>query len=71
MSLPAAPPLSRGGERVRRAKASLRRLQRRVYRIFAKVVYRKVVMCRLEPDQSIIDFLMAMPLEPCKPTIEV
>ena len=28
-------------------------------------------MCRLEPDQSIIDFLMAMPLEPCKPTIEV
>ena len=71
MSLPSAPPLSRGGERVRRVKASLRRLQRRVYRIFAKVVYRKVVMCRLEPDQSIIDFLMAMPLEPCKPTIEV
>ena len=28
-------------------------------------------MCRLEPDQSIIDFLMAMPLDPCKPTIEV
>jgi hypothetical protein len=71
MSSPSAPLLSRGGERVRRVKASLRRLQRRVYRIFAKVVYRKVVMCRLEPDQSIIDFLMAMPLEPCKPTIEV
>ena len=71
MSSPSAPLLSRGGERVRRVKASLRRLQRRVYRVFAKVVYRKVLMCRLEPDQSIIDFLMAMPLEPCSPTISI
>ena len=71
MSSPCVPPLSGSGERIRRVKASLRRLQRRVYRVFAKTVYRKVVMCRLEPDQSVIDFLMAMPLEPCKPTIEV
>ena len=71
MSSTSEVPHAAGRERIRRVKASLRRLQRRVYRVFAKVVYRKVVMCRLEPDQSIIDFLMAMPLEPCRPTIEV
>ena len=60
-----------GNERIRRAKASLRRLQRRVYRIFAKVVYRKVVMCRLEPAPATVEFLMSFPLEPCSPTIEV
>ena len=70
MSSTSEVPHAAGNERIRRVKASLRRLQRRVYRIFAKVVYRKVVMCRLEADQAILDYLMAMPLEPCSPTIE-